>query len=690
VGENTNRRDGDDTGSSGLGKSSLTDRLVQRESRPELAPGKRAHTDALVQRRADGDVSGEAVQDLAAQGTAGTGGALPHGDRIQQAFGRHDVSDVSAHTDDAAAAAARGMGAEAFATGNQIAFAGDPSLHTAAHEAAHVVQQRGGVQLKGGVGEAGDRYEQHADAVADQVVAGKSAEPLLDQMAGGSGAAGVQRKAIAAGTFAIANIGKMQLVPGAKREEMQALITRINTDGVEANTLTSEQVALLEMAYGLKLISPAADVWHAVQLRKDYLARAADHQYDELPERANVDPLLGAPAEEGARLAADENRPTPGPEGAAGFANLAMTAPKKAVTRVKALGDGAKPLLAAVHMLGPNGDEALEEMFKQGGPNDTVRKRLIEARFGVTKVSGAWIDEGLDRVWNMFKLVPEWHTSSDKRANPSMKEVKGKRSIIPGASSYDPTNKVVELDFHRGSQDNLSTPTMGLGTAREGQVMAGQKFIDSTILHEVGHAVDEQLGIMNTNMGKPEFGGWHDYGAATLPVAAEMIAERQTMAAPIAGPDVPAMTAAVSAVVGKASLKTALKANNVERYKEDPIFKAVEDGIHLGLMGSRHSRPNKAPNQFGARVFHKAYSQNWVSYTAAARDEGVSEYQFRAPAEFFAEVYAAKALGVLPAGHPLAAYMEKIWAAHKPTPEQVETVEANAPPQPGQAAEADA
>lgn len=33
-------------------------------------------------------------------------------------------------------------GAEAFATGNHVAFASSPSLHTAAHEAAHVVQQR--------------------------------------------------------------------------------------------------------------------------------------------------------------------------------------------------------------------------------------------------------------------------------------------------------------------------------------------------------------------------------------------------------------------------------------------------------------------------------------------------------------------------------------------------------------------
>src|SRR6185503_2471863 len=96
-----------------------------------------------------------------------------------------------------AQSASRAIGAEAYATGQHVAFAGSPSLHTAAHEAAHVVQQRGGVQLKGGVGTSGDAHEQHADAVADRVVQGASAETLLDQYDGGGGSGGstaVQRQ----------------------------------------------------------------------------------------------------------------------------------------------------------------------------------------------------------------------------------------------------------------------------------------------------------------------------------------------------------------------------------------------------------------------------------------------------------------------------------------------------------------
>jgi hypothetical protein len=63
-----------------------------------------------------------------------------------------------------------------------------------------VVQQQAGVQLLGGMGEEGDAYERHADAVADAVVRGESATALLDAVpgggAGGIGAAGagVQRK----------------------------------------------------------------------------------------------------------------------------------------------------------------------------------------------------------------------------------------------------------------------------------------------------------------------------------------------------------------------------------------------------------------------------------------------------------------------------------------------------------------
>jgi hypothetical protein len=131
--------------------------------------------DEAVQRLAPGGAeASRAIHAAASRGTAGGGGMLPQFEAIQGSFGAHDVSGVSAHVGGEATEACDAMGATAYASGNAVAFKGAPELHTAAHEAAHVVQQRAGVSLKGGVGQVGDSYERHADAVADAVVQGKS------------------------------------------------------------------------------------------------------------------------------------------------------------------------------------------------------------------------------------------------------------------------------------------------------------------------------------------------------------------------------------------------------------------------------------------------------------------------------------------------------------------------------------
>jgi len=150
----------------------------------------------LVQKRYGSEPAANApdTHALAAQGVAGSGGPLPHLDIIQGAFGLHNVSDVRAHVGGNAAEAATGMGAEGYATGADVAFRSSPSLHLAAHEAAHVVQQREGVHLSGGVGQENDPYERHADAVADGVVRGESVEALLGVPVNGNAPAKVQHK----------------------------------------------------------------------------------------------------------------------------------------------------------------------------------------------------------------------------------------------------------------------------------------------------------------------------------------------------------------------------------------------------------------------------------------------------------------------------------------------------------------
>ncbi|TVQ87693.1 MAG: DUF4157 domain-containing protein [Deltaproteobacteria bacterium] len=136
------------------------------------------------------------VAAAAESGVADGGGAFPFASRIQASFGRHDISGLRAHQGESAISAAEAIGANAYTTGSDVAFGTTPDLHTAAHEAAHFISQRGGVHPAGGVGEAADHHESHANAVADLVVRGESAEDLLTAHAGSAQTGGAQKRSV--------------------------------------------------------------------------------------------------------------------------------------------------------------------------------------------------------------------------------------------------------------------------------------------------------------------------------------------------------------------------------------------------------------------------------------------------------------------------------------------------------------
>ncbi|HMV68048.1 MAG TPA: DUF4157 domain-containing protein, partial [Myxococcota bacterium] len=133
------------------------------------------------------------VPETAAEGASGPGGKLPFFSLLQSSFGEHDLSGARAHTGPEARQATGDLAAKGYTSGSDVVLDAGADLHTVAHEAAHYVQQQQGVQLYGGIGKPGDPWERHADAVADAVVAGQPAGPVLDAMPGGA-AGGVQLK----------------------------------------------------------------------------------------------------------------------------------------------------------------------------------------------------------------------------------------------------------------------------------------------------------------------------------------------------------------------------------------------------------------------------------------------------------------------------------------------------------------
>ena len=62
----------------------------------------------------------------------------------------------------------------------------------------------------------------------------------------------------------------------------------------------------------------------------------------------------------------------------------------------------------------------------------------------------------------------------------------------------------------------------------------------------------------------------------------------------------------------------------------------------------------------GDRVYQEAYDGDWVSYLLAARSKGITSYQFRSSAEWFAELYAAYFSGKLKKTHPYAEWLKPL------------------------------
>lgn len=119
---------------------------------------------------------------IAGNGLRDSAQTLPFANQINKAFGRHRLDDLKVHLGNSSAIANQTLNSLAYTQGNHIAFGRAPDLRLAAHEAAHVVQQRSYAgPTTSHVGTPEDIYEQHADQVANAVVNGRSAEGLLDK-----------------------------------------------------------------------------------------------------------------------------------------------------------------------------------------------------------------------------------------------------------------------------------------------------------------------------------------------------------------------------------------------------------------------------------------------------------------------------------------------------------------------------
>jgi len=101
----------------------------------------------------------------------------------------------------------------------------------------------------------------------------------------------------------------------------------------------------------------------------------------------------------------------------------------------------------------------------------------------------------------------------------------------------------------------------------------------------------------------------------------------------------------------------------VGRIEAHPVTKMYDAGTSNGWMLTTAELASLSKH-FNGRAFHLSYpgpknqtdQNSWVSYKAEAKKHAVSHYQWRAPGEWFAELYAHYFMGTL-SGHPLEGWM---------------------------------
>lgn len=320
----------------------------------------------------------------------------------------------------------------------------------------------------------------------------------------------------------------------------------------------------------------------------------------------------------------------------------------------------------------PGGAALLDEFVKGLSRKDDPKHMLLalEVRFNLS--DGGAVDEKendptkkagmreLQRIYALMADVPDKHT----RDNPSLKKVTRKPG---GGSAYGGKNmtlgdgpSTIGLPRSVVCPDPDHPPPHCLGNPQElpdvlpecklDPTATPPKFFDWNAQHEIAHALDDRKNFMSTRAGDEKFGGWQDHGGNVLAVTQAVAAEfaRKDIDAVVIAKYLDDGTVPAGPPAGWASVKAWADA---VREDQEPwgmgalCAKSVTDG---GLSA-------------GGRVYHEAYPSHWVSYSDAARKQGITGYQFRTSGEWFSELYAAYKSKVLKPSHPANEWLNKLF-----------------------------
>jgi len=180
------------------------------------------------------------------------------------------------------------------------------------------------------------------------------------------------------------------------------------------------------------------------------------------------------------------------------------------------------------------------------------------------------------------------------------------------------------------------------------------ELLSFTAAHEVGHGVDDKRGFMAAHGAKLAYGGWIRYGASVQPLA-DIIGADARFAEFYKTPE--QRQYIVDMLLSKPANPPPAAAGSTAA-----AARVAFDQWHaLATSNAVYERQGDCDTiKIGKYVYHEAYMRDWVGYLADARKQGLTGYQFRAPAEWFAELYAGFRSGKLRDDHPAMDWLKKL------------------------------
>ncbi|HEX2542019.1 MAG TPA: hypothetical protein VHM00_13160 [Caldimonas sp.] len=349
----------------------------------------------------------------------------------------------------------------------------------------------------------------------------------------------------------------------------------------------------------------------------------------------------------------------------------------KAELMTRAAANPADPAIAALaaKMTANGGEKEVDDLVQSPKTTDPrMIAALATGRFGVTMVPDTSASaapheaKSMKALCKTFAMVPQ-----DVKSFGSISKITHTDST--GGSGAWSTNTTVTLsgrpDLHKqGLGPGLTAKDTTGATVKQLPadvdkdclpVGGDSEYVSFTALHEVGHGVDDARTYMQRNGAREDHGGWQVHGAGVQAIANAV------------GPHIRSKVGGSNTFYSKPedkkyvldkllNQKPARPATVAAGSDDAKAYDAFDRWHRLATSDGIWGRQGDAEEIAigGKTVYHEAYPREWVSYLLAARKKGLTGYQFRAPAEWFAELYAGFKSKKLGAKHPAQEWLKKL------------------------------